>query len=338
MTAIIILWLLLISLVHCQIPIPEGDVRFCFDFECFSSFLELASSNNVVIAGIPTFDVKLDSYTSLYLGQILELFDMPALKILTVVLETPQHMKFHDATIKMIELMTNTSSILVTYEHGFSSFGLFNIEKMKQAGYGPTVVYHMNHERPWKLTPQTKEHSPITSDHLDDIYSSTEELVASYDLHPLVLRNYFYSPLENHSHYLPVGLPQYSYLLGKGKEYDHAHIKLASQRSTYCHFKGRFDYSFVFLDSQKKDKRQAVLSDGPEESHVTERKELLKLYLEGRSGRCEVEQYDPRFADSRQWDAKYREYIARMAETAFALCPSGNNPETFRHYEVSLGA
>jgi hypothetical protein len=32
----------------------------------------------------------------------------------------------------------------------------------------------------------------------------------------------------------------------------------------------------------------------------------------------------------------YDDYIAALADTTFVLCPAGNNPETFRHFEVSL--
>jgi hypothetical protein len=30
----------------------------------------------------------------------------------------------------------------------------------------------------------------------------------------------------------------------------------------------------------------------------------------------------------------YEQYVSTMIDTVFVLSPAGNNPETFRHYEV----
>ena len=42
--------------------------------------------------------------------------------------------------------------------------------------------------------------------------------------------------------------------------------------------------------------------------------------------------YDVEGQDGHQWSLE--EYAVEMLSSVFVLCPAGNNPETFRHYEV----
>jgi hypothetical protein len=75
---------------------------------------------------------------------------------------------------------------------------------------------------------------------------------------------------------------------------------------------------------------------------VVERKLLLSLAHSQRAGGCSVIESNPpdlntsmteRSGDSDS--SRYDSYIYELADTTYALCPSGNNPETFRLYEVT---
>lgn len=168
------------------------------------------------------------------------------------------------------------------------------------------------------------------------ILGSTSELVYYYQLQTSVLRNYFYAPLEETSFYYPVGAPFYGYLLGNhSSEITTLSTNPISNRTSYCHFTGRVVYP----------KRTKL------NQHYNTRAELLALANQKKIGPCVVDvivsvntdegvylknnSYEK--LDYHKWT--YEEYIARLVDTGFVLCPEGNNPETFRHYEaLEVGA
>ncbi len=323
---ILILFLLgLVRIAHCIFPFPSnGAVQACLNFECFNDHSVYCQTNNCILAVILSYNIAVDAYTSIYLGSILNLFAFDELQILTVVLQVPPEKTVIETGMHVIQTLNGTNSIFVSYEHGFSSFGLKLLEKMKKLGFGPTVVMHLNHEKPWSHT---------SGDSLDYIYESPEQLAASYNLHPLVLRNYYFESLTPHSYYIPAGIPTYSHLIGG--VYRDNYLIPASKRGTFCHFRGRLDYFLRATDGVEYPLRD-VVAEELKEPHVAERRELLRLAAAGRAGGCIAEEYDARSLPNASMEDKYVAYVAKMADTAFALCPSGNNPETFRLYEVQF--
>ena len=173
-------------------------------------------------------------------------------------------------------------------------------------------------------------------DATDAILDSTSALVYYYQLQTSVLRNYFYAPLEETSFYYPVGAPFYGYLLGNlSSEITMLSTNPISNRTSYCHFTGRVVYP----------KRTKL------DQHYNTRAELLDLANQKKIGTCVVDVIAPvnesegvllksnSYAklDYHKWT--YEEYIAKLVDTGFVLCPEGNNPETFRHYEaLEVGA
>ena len=131
--------------------------------------------------------------------------------------------------------MLPSQSIFMSYEHGISSFNPKNLAILKnRTGYGPTVVFHLNHERPWEF----KDRGSLE---IVDTYSSLEVLLDSYAAHPLVIRNYYYKPLLEHSHYYPVGPTLYGYHIGnksKSNPLSIAYLLPPSKRGIWCYFKG----------------------------------------------------------------------------------------------------
>ena len=188
-----------------------------------------------------------------------------------------------------------------------------------------------------------QEEAPIVSESLELIYDATDALIDSasalvyyYQLQTSVLRNYFYAPLEETSFYYPVGAPFYGYLLGNlSSEITTLSTNPISNRTSYCHFTGRVVYP----------KRTKL------NQHYSTRAELLELANQNKIGPCVVDvivtvnddegvflknnSYEK--LDYHKWT--YEEYIVKLVDTGFVLCPEGNNPETFRHYEaLEVGA
>lgn len=309
-----------LALACAWIPVPSiGHIHICYDFACLEGLMNESMQSEVVIIGVLTHNLQKDTYCSLYLGGIQDLFDIPELSVHTVIFEAPEGTALEYAGARMIQLLP-PRSIFISHEHGVSSFGILYLEQLKKLGIGPRIVYHMNHERPWN-----------TLDHRDMnyIYNSTQGLIHSYKMHPLVLRNYFYEPLLSSSEYVPLGAPYYSVLLGTpASEYFNARLKPASQRAVKCHFAGRLQYFTTLLD-------KSIIEVSTDEPHIQQRRQLLNLSAEGRLGGCIAESTDG-LQSEMGGEAYYRFYIQKMAETGFAICPAGNNPETFRLYEVRV--
>ena len=137
--------------------------------------------------------------------------------------------------------------------------------------------------------------------------SNVTDLLKLYSKHELVFRNYFYDPLvdiANHSHtniiWLPVGPSYYSHWLSR------IHIPLvpASQRLHLCRYMGRRNHL------QRIPERDAL-------HHVA-------AMVGDNSFPCQIDEVR----------LDYGTYLQYLQGVKFVPCPPGNNPETFRHYEV----
>jgi len=247
-----------------QLP-DFGNLAICSSPEQFDELMKTLVLMDVLIIGIVSHKVAYDSYLTLYLGRfvntalllksfsffstvnlgmILDLFDFPTLHSITIIYEKPPDRHINDIALHMLSKLPRRS-IFVSYEHGKSGFPLRNLEiARKHTSMQTAIIYHLNHERPW----MTVSKEVGTTNTLDHIYESVDELIESYKLHPLVLRNYYFGPLLKHSYYLPVGPTVFGHMIGnitspihKSKE------KKSSKRAIFCKFKGRTRYDFMIF-------------------------------------------------------------------------------------------
>lgn len=193
-------------------------------------------------------------------------------------------------------------------------------------GILPKVFFHLNHEKPWGVE------DPMS---LDKVFVSIEACVKFYDSFSLVMRNYYYQPLQSSSFYLPVLLPYHGYIIGNSSSalFMESMQRKPSQRSILCHFQGRLDYSQYKMNSFGK----IVKVKGDDHlSYAYERRALVKMIKESKDGplkSCSVKTIEANYMITSYVEV-YEQYVSTMIDTVFVLSPAGNNPETFRHYEV----
>lgn len=211
-------YLLLVILLNIRaissFPFPDQHhISVCFNRDVLVEAIEDAIASNEIVIAFVTYSVEMDGYLSLYLGTILRLFDSELSENSTVgvidkfhaiIYQSQSEDTVNEAAIELLQILP-LRSIFVSGDHGVSSFGIKKLMILKHVGIFPSVYYHINHEKPWQLSDNRS---------LDFIYSSVDELVDSYMQLPLVLRNYYYSPLKTSSYYIPVGAPYYGYILG----------------------------------------------------------------------------------------------------------------------------
>ena len=170
------------------------------------------------------------------------------------------------------------------------------------------------------------------SDYRNNLYGDEYAIADNYKLYEKVFRNYFYSPFRKLARFLPLGPAFYGLYLG-GEIFPNRsdlestaarltnkkvyHIK-SSQRSILCSFRGRFDYED---QSPFHEERRSILSMT---SRQKQAQELSSLFP------CAVSASIKKTT----FASDLEDYAALLSNSAFVPCPSGNNPETFRHYEV----
>lgn len=296
--------------------IDFATISICPNLECITTVSELIIQNQEIVIGIPTRKLSDDGYLTLYLGWLAKITELSRYKIHFLIYDSHCHDESYVTKVaNFVAKLPPKQSIFLTHEHGSSWFGIRNMATLKRVvGVGPTIVFHVNHEQPWQISNKSSD---------DYIYSSTKELQESYEIHPKVFRNYFYSPLLSSSVYIPVGPSLYGYMLGNSSSPIHSLKQIAaSERPLSCHFTGRRTYSQQVLHNQ-----------------AMEREELFHLASLNLLGGCQVltatdpaSDYDYEF----QHQYRYEKYIEQIVMTAFVPCPAGNNPETFRIYEVRI--
>lgn len=276
--------------------------------------------NSTLVAMISN-DFSRDAYFSLYLGHIIDLFRGLADDTLFVMYQWSNLATIEAAMLKFMDSMP-TKSVLISVEHGMALTGMYNIDYCcKNVKKGPSVVYHMNHEKPWLFGDDF--------DNLNSVFPTLHELQESYDRFPIVLRNYYYKPLALHSLYVPVGSPfaSYSFYNSSSPWQTAKYSKPASKRSQFCHFKGR-----LFYNATEGDHPSFQLLPHPE------REELFQQQtIHHKLSQCHLQAFEAFPVGSGtagKTIAIYEAFLSELLETVFALCPGGNNPETFRLYEA----
>eukprot|EP01041_Mallomonas_annulata_P004041 gene4041-8045_t len=132
-----------------------------------------------------------------------------------------------------------------------------------------------------------------------------EKILEHYKSFKLVIRNYYYKLYDKHAFYLPLGVPLYGLHI---TPFDS--IIKSSKRLFFCTLACRFEYS-------------------TNSTFHVERQDILQL-IQSKRFPCAV-----RTENSGEFRPdNTRVYSDVMKNTVFVPCPSGNNPETFRHYEA----
>jgi len=337
MFAVIVLFLFFIPLLKAGYYVPrppKGAVVVCFDLVCFKEAIELSISNDMMLLGMVVRKVADEPYIPLFVGWIMDLFSHSKREPLLALFDA-KIWEDANAQYGSVRLLATIppNSVFISMEHGLSSFGIRNldyvhsIDALEVAALDPEhvlvktvpdVILHLNHEQPW-----------ITSDpsHIDFTFDSTEELAEAYSRYPLVLRNYYYSPLEETTHYFPIGPSYYGHVIGNDSSSTYAQRKRwSSQREYFCFFSGRFAY--VVYDETVE-----------QPAHYKQRMQLKELRDQGKLSNCVIESEVADELGDTYKKLTYDEYTLRMTQTVFAPCPPGNTPETFRIYEaLELGA
>jgi hypothetical protein len=303
-------------------PMPNvHDLYVVYDADYLDILLSSSSLQNRTIVAAVTYDVSLDAYLTLYLGYANHLFSsiFPSNE-LTFVVYQPTQIDFTQGAIFFLSLLP-VKSIFLSFEHGLSSFGITSLTFVrKEYGLGPTIVYHLNHEKPWITN--------MTESNLDFTYSTTEQLKKAYQSHPLIFRNYYFSPLLSASSlYLPLNAPYYGFLINNStSKFFHFTRIPASQREYLCVFRGRTNYSSEFYH------------ENPASSSLdkSDRQYLFNLHHKGLLPQCQFSESNiERPGEKVSMVLPYTNYLTMVVQSAFVLCPGGNNPETFRLREVN---
>jgi hypothetical protein len=177
----------------------------------------------------------------------------------------------------------------------------------------PQVILHFNHERPWLR---------------DSIACDIAELRKTYHSTALVLRNYYYSDLDDAALYFPLGTGRLSFekaIPSNGFTHGFPH-RLASQRPLKCAFLGRMRYE-ESIDPLGPPSPLSDHQDGVGQPPQEAERAVMMSVLQ-RLG-CYYLGFDN---ISRAVNIGI--YASVLNSAVFAPCPGGNNPETFRHYEV----
>lgn len=202
-------------------------------------------------------------------------------------------------------------SIIVSMQHGFNRVQIPLLEYLVQSKIiRPQIVLHLNHEKPWD-----------SNYSLDYIYPSIEELQAAYSIQKLVIRHYYFEPLLSTSLYLPIGASfRTKTFMNETSPWYNARKQFPLEsRKIYCFFKGRLSYNSTF-DIDINDERRSI---------------FRMKFDQHRLEKCSISLLTETEAMNFSPLDGIDNFLQTLVNSVFALCPGGNNPETFRLFEVS---
>jgi hypothetical protein len=304
---------------------PISDLYIIYNVYYLKRFFELdIIQNDRLVVAIYSVDIEMDSYLPLYLGYLNYLFESIYPNKVTFVIFEPKNWDKTQTAIYFLSLLPQ-KAVFITFQHGPSTIGIDTLQELFQMNIYPNIVYHLNHEQPWVLDQ--------TENSLDYTFTSTEELIQAYSSFPLVFRNYYYEPLLSSSAYLPINPPYYSFILSNSSSSSSSWSEYqslsASKRNILCSFRGRTNYSSEYYSNNPD---SSLLSESDQD-----RMEILSLSSSGQLSHCQF--FEKNIHSPGQYQSMivpYIDYMTLIVQSAFVLCPSGNNPETFRLREVNL--
>ena len=291
--------------------------------QCIENFRVNIQLENAIGLIFLTVDFYNDPYLNLYIGWIIYLFERTLFNFR--VLFIGLHYCTQDVTDCNNQFLSTLNAfisfddriIFASMQHTAAVDPALIATTRTAIGKKPGIFFHLNHETPW---------SKNLSDFRNNRFGLEDQLKQGYTLFTNVLRNYYYKPFENLVKYLPLGPGYYGIEYGKHDFYEdglgrvHVHryrrpyqnetIKRSSQRNIFCSLRCRFTYIDYSPFHQERSDISALVAMG--------------------NFPCAVQ--NSSMTTIEPVDLKY--YSQLMSETVFAPCPGGNNPETFRHYEV----
>lgn len=256
-----------------------------------------------------------------YFGWISYLFSLSNVYMLVLDFNLQNNDRINYDTVAQALLIVPNKSIFVNIMHSEVSIHPREVMRRRYVMNRPdTILLHLNHEMPWV-------EQMINNQYLNFVYGNNTELLNTYSMYNAVFRQYYYEPLQQ-SHatmsvscknmnptssvqaaksmmYIPLGPTYYSYKY-KGYSTKYSHSNPISNRSILCFIASRFNYP----------------TTSPYHNERHEIQQLLNQHVFP----CEV------YEESRRLE--FKDYMELLNNTVFAPCPSGNNPETFRHYEA----
>ena len=314
-----------LCLLHAGFGVPitySPNLLVCQDVKCIRDFRSYVIRNANIAAVIITFNFKDDTLLAMQGGWLLYLFEYTGLDIKVLISDINCSREFvcdhkkNDFFLEVLKMPSKTIFVSFQHSNGFHP-GILASDRIKHGLKIPGIFLHLNHEQPW---------SRNLSDYRNNKFGTIEEVSKHYKAYPLVLRNYYYAPLSKLSHFIPLGPAYYGMYIG-GELFPNSSMskkniqerqnilnikhKLASKRRILCSLRGRFAYEDYSPYHKERMDIAVMVAKGIFPCSVSH------------SGQNRVV-YAPELED----------YAAVLNETVFAPCPGGNNPETFRHYEV----
>lgn len=182
-------------------------------------------------------------------------------------------------------------------------------------GHPPPVIIHTEQETPWI----DEENDIFAGRFVNGTNCHNSDIALVYHSYKHIFRTYYYRPLVDIAHvtYLPLGPAATSYT----RQFSESHPMVkASERTFWCMFTGRIEYGFRSKHHYNRGDLEFTL-------------EHLKNTVgwEDDPRRCSM-LYGQ--TDQNRHVMNHDDYHLLLSQTAFIPCPSGNSPETFRHYEV----
>jgi len=209
---------------------------------------------------------------------------------------------------EMMRLLPSCTSFVLFHCHATSiAFHPHTLVSIRRShGHEKHVLFHLSHEIAYDIE--------STSSWTYNCYGNESELTSYYKQYDLVVKQYYYDPLLQHSLYLPLGPRDYHEL--QQIKYQNG-IKLIQQRIYLCTFSGRFSY------------------DIPVPEHH-ERLEIENLIYSS-SFPCLIIPSGRDIYGTPQLSRK--DYLTLIGDSVFTPCPAGSATETFRLYEaLELGS
>jgi hypothetical protein len=255
-------------------------------------------------------NIEYDSYFDLYAGWLAELFRPDNFVVLDMVAtreetSTEGQLAALEKYFRILaqEVRSNVLFLVITHSYVVLNYNILN-QQLIFNGKKPLNIFILNHEQPWVSDNEKRR---------DNQFVANSDVLELYDSLGLVVRNYYYKPLLQKSHYFPVGPQKYGYIIGNKNHSVNKRYKKASERSHRCIFAGRFLYI--------------------EDSFLHAERWAMKNLIDNGEMQCTLlwlEELNRKYTHTILYD----DYIDVTSDTVFVPCPAGNNPETFRHYEA----
>jgi hypothetical protein len=261
--------------------------------------------NKIAIIWV-TYDYELDPYLKIYIEYVLELTKhLDSVQIIIRSVENDINL------LTQIMKILPEKSVFVIPEDADLRLNLCSLYSTLQLlSRESPIIFHLNHETPWVETMMGYSASGIScsSYQLDEIYSK----------YRYVFRNYYSNLYQTSSDFVPLLSKQGRSLQQYRKEYP---LIKSSQRENWCIFSGRIKYDHMReINSIFHADRSLFIDLISTQQYQRPPEKSCRAY------------YDNNGLDGHQHS--FTEYMDVLSHSVFTPCPAGNNPETFRHYEV----